>query len=174
MIDAKSDVAGSGRRTGQRSGHCTDAGGASHVTPDQEGRTMQRQSNKVGPRLDEDLKHDSEAIVRGGHASRAEEWKGSEPAAEDQPAVRLRPELAEAKVSLDGSGEGMSAAEIELRSELATYIARAPYPLGREDLLALLAQNNAPDRFVEMVERLPADQAVVNLQDLWERVGQQG
>lgn len=82
---------------------------------------MQRQSNKVGPRLDEDLKHDSEAIVRGGHASRAEEWKGSEPAAEDQPAVRLRPELAEAKVSLDGSGEGMSAAEIELRSELATY-----------------------------------------------------
>jgi hypothetical protein len=128
---------------------------------------MERGSSKVGPRLDDELKHDTEGLVRSGHDPRAEEWRGSEPSGEDQPRVSLRPEEPEGK----GPGDGPSAAEVEQRSELASYIGRAPYPLKRDALLAILAGRNAPDRLVALVSRLPAGESVANLQDLWRRLG---
>lgn len=127
---------------------------------------MQRGNSKVGPRLDDELKHDTEGVVRGGHDSRAEEWRGSEPSAEDQPTVGMRPQAS----AQEGPPDGLSAAEVELRSELASYIGRAPYPMHRSDLLGLLAERHAPDVLVELVAGLPEHVAVVNLQDLWERV----
>jgi hypothetical protein len=91
---------------------------------------MERGSDKVSPRLDDELKHDTEGLVRSGHSTHAEEWKGSEPAGEDQPSVSLIPEIPPG-----GDSNGMSTADIEGRAELAGYIARADYPLARDQLL---------------------------------------
>jgi hypothetical protein len=40
---------------------------------------MERGSNKHGPRLDDELKHETEGLVRSGHPTHAEEWKEPEP-----------------------------------------------------------------------------------------------
>jgi hypothetical protein len=42
-------------------------------------------STKHGPALDDDLKHETEGLVRGGHSTRAAEWNDPEPSGEDQP-----------------------------------------------------------------------------------------
>ncbi|HEX3897959.1 MAG TPA: hypothetical protein VHW74_02220 [Mycobacteriales bacterium] len=128
---------------------------------------MERGSSKVAPRLDDELKHDTDGIVKGGHDPRVEEWKGSEPPGEDQPRVGLRPEESTA----EGPEDGMSAADVEQRSELASYIARADYPLERDAIVAILTGRNAPDRLVTMVAGLPDGETVDNLQDLWRRLG---
>ena len=76
-----------------------------------------------------------------------------------------RPELAD-----EGPDHGLSAAEVELRSELASYIGRA-YPLDREALLSLLADRAAPEQIVELVAALDEGREFENLQDLWEQMG---
>jgi hypothetical protein len=128
---------------------------------------MERGSSKVAPRLDDELKHDTDGIVKGGHDPRVEEWKGSEPPGEDQPTVGRRPGESAAEGPLDG----MSAADIEQRSQLASYIGRADYPLDRDAIVAILADRDAPDRLVTMVAGLPDGAAFDNLQDLWRQLG---
>jgi hypothetical protein len=129
---------------------------------------MQRGSSKAAPRVDEALKHDTEGMIRGGHATHSEEWKGTEPSGEDQPTVGLRPD----EPDLEGpSNREATAADIEARSELASYLGRAHYPLRRAEVLALLDERNAPDHVVAMASRLEADATVANLQDLWRRIG---
>jgi hypothetical protein len=49
---------------------------------------MQRGSDTHGPRLDDEMAHEVEGMVRGNRPSRAEEWRDPEPAAEDDPDVR--------------------------------------------------------------------------------------
>jgi hypothetical protein len=127
---------------------------------------MERGSDKVSPRQDDQLKHDTEGLVRGGHATHAEEWKGSEPSGEDQPRVSMTPEA-----SSRGEVNGMSDADIEGRAELATHIGRADYPVGRDQLIELVMDRQAPDRIVAEVRRLPGDRAFGNLQDVWVALG---
>jgi hypothetical protein len=116
---------------------------------------MERGNSKVGPRLDEELKHETEGLIRGGHGTHAEEWKEAEPSGEDQPIVGLRPEES----------------ELEQRAELASYLGRAPYPLVRDEVLQILADRQAPEHVVALAARLTAGVVVENLQDLWRRIG---
>lgn len=128
---------------------------------------MERGSDKVSPRQDDELKHDVQGLVKGGHGTHAEEWKGSEPSGEDQPDVDLSPDS-----TLSGATPaGMSAGDVEGRSELATYVGQAPYPVVREQLLELVIDNHAPDRVVDTVRRLPAGRTFATLSEVWEAVG---
>ena len=45
----------------------------------------QQQSGPVGPREDDELKHETRGLEQGGHSTHAEEWREPEPAGEDQP-----------------------------------------------------------------------------------------
>jgi hypothetical protein len=40
---------------------------------------MERGSSKHGPRLDEEMKHETEGLVRSGHPSHVQDWKEPEP-----------------------------------------------------------------------------------------------
>ncbi|MBV9484673.1 MAG: DUF2795 domain-containing protein [Frankiaceae bacterium] len=128
---------------------------------------MERASNKVGPRIDEALKHDTEGLVRGGHATHAEEWKGSEPSGEDQPLATASPNF----TPLETEGDGLTPAELELRAELASFIGRAPYPAVRDQVLATLRENRAPDHLIDLAKQLPAGREFQNLQEIWVGVG---
>jgi hypothetical protein len=127
---------------------------------------MERGSDKVAPRLDDEMKHEVEGLIRSGHDTHVEEWKSSEPSGDDQPVVQLRPH----ESTLEGPASGMSAAEVEARSELASYLGRAPYPLDRAAVLSILSERHAPDAVLAMAEQLPATGTFTNLQDMWERL----
>jgi hypothetical protein len=128
---------------------------------------MERGSDKVSRRIDDELKRDTEGVVRSGHATHAEEWKGSEPSGEDQPDVDLSPEGTLA----GGVPEGLTAADVEGRSELASFIGRAHYPATREQLLALVTSRHAPDHVLDELRTLPDDRSFDTLQDAWTALG---
>ena len=44
---------------------------------------MERGSSKHGPRVDEELAHELEGAVRANRPTRAQEWRGPEPPADD-------------------------------------------------------------------------------------------
>ena len=50
---------------------------------------MDRGSDKVSPREDEQRKHEVEGLIRSGRTTHAEEWKDPEPIGEDQPDADL-------------------------------------------------------------------------------------
>ena len=51
---------------------------------------MDRGSDKVSPRADEELKHQTQGLIRSGHTTHAEEWKDPEPPADDDPELNTR------------------------------------------------------------------------------------
>jgi hypothetical protein len=128
---------------------------------------VERGSDKHGARQDEQLAHEVEGLVRGGHSTHAQEWKDPEPSGEDQPDADLAP-----GATLEGGvPEGMSAADVERRSELATFLGKDVYPATREALLERAAASSAPDRVLRRLQELPADRAFENLQDVWSTIG---
>src|SRR5207302_5452745 len=73
---------------------------------------MERGSDKVSPRRDEQRKHETEGLVRSGHSTHAEEWKDPEPVGEDQPDTDLAPD----GTLHGGTPTGMAADDVDGRS----------------------------------------------------------
>jgi hypothetical protein len=128
---------------------------------------VERGSDKVSPREDEQRKHETEGLVRSGHSTHAEEWKDPEPVGEDQPDADLAPD----GTLHGGIPEGMTADDVEGRAELASYIGREAYPMVREQVINLVIDNNAPDRVVSLVRRLPAGREFHNANEVWSALG---
>ncbi|MEV5408543.1 DUF2795 domain-containing protein [Thermopolyspora sp. NPDC052614] len=113
---------------------------------------MERGSSKHGPRLDEQQKHETEGLVRGGGATHAEEWKQPEPM------------LAPAEEALDdgtvpsrGSAvpQGITPADVERRSNLAKWLSDARFPADRRALLTHAVTKAAPEPVLQAVRTLP-------------------
>ena len=102
--------------------------------------------DKHGPRLDDEMAAEDEAIVRTGHSAHAEEWRESEPAGEDQPDVDLSPNTG----LHGGTPLGMSEDDVEGRSELARFLRRSAFPTDARSLVAELT------RIADQLERDPA------------------
>jgi hypothetical protein len=128
---------------------------------------VERGSDKHSPLVDEQLKHETQGLVRGGHSTRAEEWRDPEPSGEDQPDGDLIPSA----TGHGGTPPGMTADDVEGRAELASYVGRAPYPLVREQLIDLAMDRQAPDRIIDLVRRLPAGRQFHNIGEVWTAVG---
>ena len=128
---------------------------------------MERGSDKVSPREDEERKHEVEGLVRSGHSTHAEEWKDPEPAGEDQPDSDLAP----SGTLHGGTPPGMSPDDVEGRAELATYVGKAPYPLVREQVLDLVIDRKAPDRVISLVRNLPSGRQFHNVNEMWSALG---
>ena len=47
---------------------------------------MERGSDKHGPRVDEELEHELQGMLKANRPTRAEEWRDPEPPADDDPA----------------------------------------------------------------------------------------
>jgi hypothetical protein len=122
---------------------------------------MERGSDKHSARMDDALGHEVEGLIRTGHDSR-EDWNSPEPSGEDQPDVDRVPD----GTMHGGVPDGMDEDDVEARSELAGYLGRL-WPATREELIRVATDNEAPDRIVEQLHRLPVGQQFANLQEAW-------
>ncbi|MGW0840595.1 DUF2795 domain-containing protein [Streptomyces sp. NPDC002787] len=106
---------------------------------------MQRGSDRLSAHRDDEMKHELQGLLRSGHPTRTEEWHDPEPYAEDDPEVAygpVTPSRAPARVEA-------------LRLELARVLGRTSFPAGSAELIRVLRGRHAPDRLVELLERLP-------------------
>ncbi|MGW4640622.1 DUF2795 domain-containing protein [Sphaerisporangium sp. NPDC004334] len=129
---------------------------------------LERGSDKHGPRLDEEIKHETAGLTRGGVTGHAEEWREPEPVsdAEDD----LRPQ-GYAPGHEPGVAPGMTQNEVDQRSNLARWLVEVHYPADRDEILAHAEGNPAvPDAVVRALRDLP-DGSFRNIADMAEALG---
>jgi hypothetical protein len=128
---------------------------------------VDRGSDRHGPLLDDELKHETAGTVHGGRSSHIEEWREAEPSGEDQPEVDRAPETALS----GGVPAGMREQDVAGRTELASYLPASTYPAVREQLLEAAMSGYAPDEVVERLRRLPAGRTFRNVNEVWTALG---
>jgi hypothetical protein len=111
-------------------------------------------------RVDDELSHETEGLVRSGRETRVEDWREVEPPAEGEPDVDTDP----AGTLVGGTPAGMDADAVVARSELARWLDRADFPSSGADLVEAARDHRAPDAVVAELQRLSAG-------DTFERVG---
>jgi hypothetical protein len=124
-------------------------------------------STKHSPRVDEELEHELQGMVKGGRATRAEEWRQVEPVAEGEPDIDADP----AGTLVGGTPVGMTADAVVARSEIASWLTRAPFPGTRDDLVEAARDNRAPDAVVAELERLPDGETFERVGDVARALG---
>ena len=129
---------------------------------------MERGSDKHSPRVDEQLAHEVDGMMRAERPTHAEEWKEPEPAGEDQPDPGL---LGEPEERRPGAPVGMTADDVQLRADLAAHLTRAAFPTDESGLLGHLVDGNAPDRLRDLVRRLPSGRVYQSVGEVWTALG---
>lgn len=123
--------------------------------------------NKTGAARDDELKQEMEGELRAGRSLRMDEEHELQPSGEDQPDVDRAPNT----VLTGGTPPGMDQTDVELRSEIARHLGLSLYPADRDAVLETLRQNNAPDRILNLAERLPAGERFENVQAIARAIG---
>jgi hypothetical protein len=117
-------------------------------------------STKHSPRLDDELEHETEGMMRAERATRAEEWREVEPVAEGDPDIDTDP----AGTLVGGTPVGMDADAVVARAELARWLDRADFPATGPQLVEAARDHRAPDAVVAELGKLPDG-------DTYERIG---
>jgi len=112
---------------------------------------MGDQSDKNGPRLDDELKHETEGMIRGGGPTRAERFRDPEPVETDTG----RDPTSIRNSRSGGTPPGMTPRDVEDRSAIARVLAGANYPATPRELAWHAADQGAPDAAVTALEDLP-------------------
>jgi hypothetical protein len=128
---------------------------------------MERGSTKHGPYRDEAMAHEVEGYVRAGRDTRSEEWRSPEPPGDDHDDLTQPTAARRAGPLAGGSPEGMSAQDVEERSELARWLGRAVFPAGRDEVIDHLRTQNAPDAVIGSVLGAPPDTQFGSSGELW-------
>jgi hypothetical protein len=128
---------------------------------------MERGSDKHSPMRDDELKHETEGLVRAGRSTHAEEWKDPEPSGEDQPDADKVPD----GTMHGGTPAGMTDDDVEGRAEVASYLGKDSYPMVREQIINLAIDRHAPERIVDLVRNLPSGREFHNVNEVWAAVG---
>ncbi|MFE9674339.1 DUF2795 domain-containing protein [Streptomyces sp. NPDC006259] len=114
---------------------------------------VERGSNPVSPRKDDEMKHELEGHLRAGQPTHVEEAYDPEPPADDD--IRVDPG---GPVPPPGEERERARAETEaetLRSELARHLERGAFPADRRTVLDVLEAHHAPDPVLDAARRLP-------------------
>jgi Protein of unknown function (DUF2795) len=127
---------------------------------------LERGSDKHGPRLDEELAHETRSIQQGSPVeSRVEEHREQEGPGEGQPTPDARLTGGRATAgSLDLD-------DAETRADIARFLTPSTFPADRETLVADAEGNHAPEEVLERIRALPAGRAYENVQDVWVTLG---
>src|SRR3954452_2715492 len=88
-------------------------------------------STKHSPRIDEELEHEVQGMMRAERATRAEEWREVQPPAEGGPHTGTHP----AGARIGGPPVGIDPDTVVVRAELARWPARADFPSTGPDLV---------------------------------------
>jgi hypothetical protein len=129
---------------------------------------MERGSSKHSPRVDEEMEHEVQGMMRAERPTRAEEWKEPEPAGEDQPDPGR---LGEPEDRQPAPPPGMTPEEVTLRRDLAAALTRGAFPNDESGLLGHLVDTDAPDRLRDLVRRLPSGRLFENVGEVFEALG---
>ncbi|WP_018658120.1 DUF2795 domain-containing protein [Actinomadura flavalba] len=132
---------------------------------------MGEQSDKNGPRLDDELRAATRGMTTGNHATHAEDFKEVEPVSDGpiwDPAGA--PDPAQSAVDpARGAPPGMSPSDVDQRSDLARALSGLRYPATRADLVAHISPD-ASDEAITALETLP-DREYASLGDVAEELG---
>jgi hypothetical protein len=129
---------------------------------------MERESAKHSPRVDEQLEHEVESLVRG---NAAEESRSREDLTQEAPAEgEMRFEPADRPLDQD-RGIGIPDGAVDDRSELARHITAADWPAGREQLVNVALSDHAPQQIIDCLRRLPNESRFDNVQEVWAALG---
>ncbi|MCV2490350.1 DUF2795 domain-containing protein [Geodermatophilus sp. YIM 151500] len=124
-------------------------------------------STKHSPRVDEDLVHETQGMMKAERATRSEEWREVEPQAETDPDIDADP----AGTLVGGTPVGMDADAVTARAELARWLDRADFPSTGPDLVEAARDHRAPDAVVAELERLPAGETYERVGDVVRALG---
>ncbi|GAC1442863.1 MAG: hypothetical protein NVS3B26_06810 [Mycobacteriales bacterium] len=124
---------------------------------------MERGSDKHSARMDDALEAEVRGMMTANRETRAADWNSAEPSGEDQPDVDLVPD----RTLAGGVPDGMTEADVALRSELASYLGKECWPGEAEALLAKAAGTNAPEAVLNRLRDLPAGRSYANMQEVW-------
>jgi hypothetical protein len=124
-------------------------------------------STKHSPRVDEELEHEIQGMLKGEHSTRAEEWREVEPVAEGDPDIDADP----AGTLVGGTPVGMDADAVIVRAELARWLVRADFPATGPELVEAARDHRAPDAVVAELQKLPAEETYERIGDVVRALG---
>jgi hypothetical protein len=70
-----------------------------------------------------------------------------------------------------GTPDGMTRADVELRSGIAQFLGTSAFPGDRERLIVVAAENQAPDWVIDRLRTLPPREDFTNVQDVARTLG---
>lgn len=121
-------------------------------------RSVDRDSSKHGPRLDDELARETESLGRGAPIeSRVEEWREKEGPGEDERDVDARTSPA----------SRLGADEVEARRELSRHLRPTVFPADRDRLVTEAERNAAPAPVLEALRALPAGTEFRTAHEVW-------
>ena len=135
-------------------------------TGDQFAGTAAR-STKHSPRVDEEMEHEIQGLLKAERATRAEEWREAEPQAEGDPDIDSDPD----GTLVGGTPVGMDADAVARRAELARWLDRADFPADGPALVEAALDHRAPDAVVDELRRLPEEQTYERIGDVVRALG---
>ena len=135
-------------------------------SPDQFAGASAR-STKHSPRVDEELEHEIQGMLKGEHATRAQEWREVEPVAEGDPDITADP----GGTLVGGVPVGMTVDAVVARAELARWLTREPFPGTRDQLVEAALDHRAPDAVVAELQRLPEGETFERIGDVARALG---
>ncbi|MGY1630100.1 DUF2795 domain-containing protein [Geodermatophilus sp. SYSU D01186] len=124
-------------------------------------------STKHNPRLDEELEHEVQGMLKAERATRAEEWREAEPVAEGDPDLTADP----TGTLVGGTPVGMDADAVVRRAELARWLDRADFPSEGPALVEAALDHRAPDAVVDELRRLPEGETYERIGDVVRALG---
>lgn len=126
-----------------------------------------QRSTKHSPRVDEEMEHEIQGMLKGEHATRAEEWREVEPAAEGDPDVDADP----AGTMVGGVPVGMTEDAVVARAELARWLDRADFPATGPELAEAARDHRAPDAVAAELATLPDGETYERIGDVVRALG---
>lgn len=127
-----------------------------------------RGSTGHGPRVDDALARESDALTRGGAQDpRADERREYESPAEGEPTPDRR-----VQGDRDLTPEGqMTPDDTEERADIARRLRLSAFPADRDALLRVADEEGAPDDVLERLRSLPDGRTFENVQEVWVALG---
>jgi hypothetical protein len=110
---------------------------------------------------------ETEGMMRADRATRAEEWRETEPSAEGDPDVDANP----AGTFVGGTPVGMYPDAVVARAELARWLVRHDFPNDRAGLVEAARGRFAPDGVIAELERLPEGETFERIGDVVRALG---
>ena len=124
-------------------------------------------STKHSPRVDEELEHEVQGMMKGERATRSEEWREVEPVAEGDPDIDAAPDSS----LVGGTPVGMDADAVVVRAELARWLDRADFPSSGSELVEAARDHQAPAAVVAELQRLPDGETFDRIGDVVRALG---